>query len=87
MPFQSLDQQIAHLKDQHQELKARTGLETNYLKKQMQVQYNDHIVSFYVTILGISKREGTIRLTGCLKDNNNVIDALVPYHHPRGPTL
>lgn len=44
--FQSLDQQIAHLKDQYQELKARTGLETNYFKKQMQVQCNIHILIF-----------------------------------------
>ena len=35
--FQALDEQTAYLKDQLQELKARTGLETGYIKKQTQV--------------------------------------------------
>lgn len=35
--IQALDEQTAYLKDQLQELKARTGLETKYIKKQTQV--------------------------------------------------
>ena len=35
--LQRLDEQIAHLKDQLQELKAKTNLEAKYIKKESQV--------------------------------------------------
>ena len=50
--FQNLDQQIAHLKDQYQELKARTGLETNYFKKQMQVYGVQFILEYFSNCKG-----------------------------------
>ena len=49
--FQELNEQIAHLKDQLQELKAKTGLEEKFLKKSTQVELrclaiSDHYVLY-----------------------------------------
>ena len=37
--LQKLNEMIAHLKDQLQEMKAKTGLEAKYVKKEAQVIY------------------------------------------------
>lgn len=50
--FQELNEQIAHLKDQLQELKAKTGLEEKFLKKSTQVKL--HYDSNQCTLCAIS---------------------------------
>ena len=53
--LQRLDEQIAHLKDQLQELKAKTNLEAKYMKKESQVGLLEtlgmRLTSFYVNLL------------------------------------
>ena len=41
MSRQELNEEIAHLKDQLQELKAKTGLEERFIKKSTQVNSRD----------------------------------------------
>lgn len=47
--FQQLDEQIAHYKDQIQELKAKSNLEAKYVKKECQVN------SYVAGKLGVGK--------------------------------